>query len=249
MQKKLNSNTLILMCRGNSPATCEIDDILESQGLNISEYIPLRLPCSGRIPTDFIFQALKSGIKNILSIQCEDEFCRFKRGSKINARRLMLSKALLEQLGFKDALRVIKYSRKPIYETAECVGRDKCVFICPYDAIEAEELATPKINYDACVGCGACALVCPHLAIQVAGFEFGGISNLIKRYGESAIKLKTEGKSPIILAFCCQWSEFSALDDAESPIFKKRLLPWKSHALRRLTQSRLLTHFIVALMA
>lgn len=223
MQKKSKSDTLVLMCRGNSPTTCEIEEILEDKGLSITNYIPLRLPCSGRVPTELIFQVLKSGIKNVVSIQCEDEFCRFKEGTKINARRLMLGRAVLEQLGFsKDALKVIKYSRKAVYETEKCVGCDKCVFICPYDAIEAEEFATPKINYDLCVGCGACALVCPHLAIQIKGFEFENVSKLITSYGESARKLKAEGKFPVILVFCCQWSEFSALDDPESLLFKKK---------------------------
>jgi len=220
MRKRSKSETLVLMCRGNSPATCEIEEILQDQGLKITNYIPLRLPCSGRIPTEFIFQTLKSGIKNVVSVQCEDEFCRFKEGTKINSRRLMLGKALLEQLGFsKDALKIVKYSRKTVYETEKCVGCDKCVFICPYEAIEAEEFATPKVNYDLCVGCGACALVCPHLAIEVKGFEF---EDVLKRYGESARKLKAEKKFPLILVFCCQWSEFSALDDPESLLLKKK---------------------------
>jgi coenzyme F420-reducing hydrogenase delta subunit/ferredoxin len=222
MRDECKSDTLVLMCRGNSPATCEIEEILQDQGLNMSNYIPLRLPCSGRIPTEFILQALKSGIKNVVSIQCENEFCRYKEGTKINARRLMLGKALLEQLGFsKDALKVIKYSRKAVYETEKCVGCDKCVFICPYGAIEAEEFATPKINYDLCVGCGACALVCPHLAIQIKGFAF---EDVLKRYGDSAAKLKAEGKFPVILVFCCQWSEFSALDNPESLPLKKKAI-------------------------
>jgi len=223
MQERSKSDTLVLMCRGNSPATCKIEEILQNQCLNISNYIPLRLPCSGRVQTEFIFQALKSGIKNVVSIQCEDEFCRFKQGTKINARRLTLGRAVLKQLGFsKDALQVIRYSRKAVYETEKCVGCDKCVFICPYDAIEAEEFATPKINLDLCVGCGACALVCPHLAIEIKGFEFENISKLITLYGESVRKLKAEGKFPAILVFCCQWSEFSALDDPECLLFKKK---------------------------
>jgi len=222
LREKNGSETLVLMCRGNSPATCEIEEILQNEGLKISSYIPLRLPCSGRIPTEFVFKVLNSGIKNIVSIQCEDKFCRFKEGTKINARRIMLSKALLEQLGFsEDALKVVKYSRKVVYETEKCVGCDKCVFICPYGAIEAEEFATPKINYEECVGCGACALVCPHSAIQIKGFEF---EEVLKRYGESAQKLKAEGKSPLVLAFCCQWSEFSALDDPKSLLLKKKAI-------------------------
>jgi coenzyme F420-reducing hydrogenase delta subunit len=220
MKEKCNSNTLVLMCRGNSPSTCEIEKILKDQGLNITNYIPMRLPCSGRVPAEFIFQALKSGIKNIVSIQCEDAFCRFKEGTKINTRRVLLSRAVLNQLGVdKNAAKVIKYSRKVVYDTEKCVGCDKCVFICPYKAIEAEPFATPKVLYEDCMGCGACALVCPHHAIQVEGFEF---ENVLKRYAESARKLKAEGKFPVILVFCCQWSEFSALDDPESQLLRKK---------------------------
>ncbi|MEM2386970.1 MAG: hydrogenase iron-sulfur subunit, partial [Candidatus Bathyarchaeia archaeon] len=99
-----------------------------------------------------------------------------------------------------------------------CVGCDKCIFICPYKAIEADHFATPKILYDYCMGCGACALVCPHYAIQLKGFEF---ENVLKRYCDSAIRLKAERKSPVVLVFCCQWSEFLALDYPETMLFKR----------------------------
>jgi coenzyme F420-reducing hydrogenase delta subunit len=222
VRKKVDSDKLVLMCRGNSPPTYEVEEILADQGLDIANYIPLRLPCSGRVPTDFIFKVLNSGMKNIVSIQCEDPFCRFKEGTKINTRRMLLGKSVLEQLGFdKNALRVVKYSRKVVYDTEKCVGCNKCVFICPYKAIEAEPFATPKILYDDCMGCGACALVCSHHAIQVKGFEF---ENVLQRYGESAAKLKVQAESPVILLFCCQWSEFSALDAPESTLFGKNTL-------------------------
>ena len=54
--KSQKADTLVLMCRGNSPSTGEVEDILKEQGLNVDNYIPLRLPCAGRVPTDFIFQ-------------------------------------------------------------------------------------------------------------------------------------------------------------------------------------------------
>jgi len=222
MTQKCKTDTLVLMCRGNSPSTCEIEEILMNQGLKIDNYIPLRLPCSGRIPAEFVFKVLKTGIKNVISIQCEDAFCRFKEGTKISTRRMTLGRAVLDQLGLsKDAFRVVKYSRKVVYDTAKCVGCDKCVFICPYKAIEAEPFATPKVLLDSCMGCGACALVCPHQAIQVKGFEF---EEVLKRYTEAAKKLRTLGKSPLILVFACQWSEFSALDHSESELPKKNTL-------------------------
>jgi coenzyme F420-reducing hydrogenase delta subunit len=212
-QEKCKSDTLVLMCRGNSPSTCEVEEILKEQGLNVKNFIPLRLPCSGRVPTEFIFRILKSGIKNVVSIQCEDAFCRFKEGTRISTRRMLLGRAVLEQFGLsKDALRVVKY-----YDTEKCVGCDKCVFVCPYRAIEAEPFATPKILYEDCMGCGACALVCPHSAIQVKGFEFEGV---MRCYADAAKKLKEEGKFPVILVFVCQWSEFQALDNPENLLKK-----------------------------
>ena len=213
VQENVKSDTLVMMCRGNSPSTCEIEDTLQDQGVVCGNYLPLRVPCSGRIPTDFIFKVLNSGVKNIVSIQCEDAFCRMKEGTKISTRRLQLSKNVLQQLGFdEDALKVVKYSRKAVYDTLKCVGCDKCIFICPYDAIKAEPFATPRIVYEDCVGCGACQLVCPHEAIEVKGFEF---QNVLDRYGDSLAQLKAQSKEPAVLMFVCQWSEFSALDNPD----------------------------------
>jgi ferredoxin len=114
------------------------------------------------------------------------------------------------------------YARKAVYATDKCVGCDKCVFICPYEAIEAEPLATPKINLEKCVGCGACALVCPHLAIQLEGFEYENVSRRIQRYGEAAKKLRASGETPVVLVFVCQWSEFPALDQPEISLFDNK---------------------------
>ena len=222
VRKKVDADTLVLMCRGNSPSNCEVEEILADQGLSVEKYIPMRLPCSGRIPTDFIFKTLNSGVKNIVSIQCEDDFCRYKEGTKVNARRLQLSKNVLKQLGFpENALTVVKFSRKAVYKTDECVGCDKCVFICPYDAIKAQPFSTPKIIYEDCVGCGACALVCPHQAIEVKGYEF---ENILQRYGQAATTMKANNKTPAVLVFSCQWSEFSALDNPDSALKGKNAM-------------------------
>ena len=221
--KEKNSRILVLMCRGNSPSTCEVEEILQKENINASNYIPMRVPCVGRITTEFIMKTLASGIKRIIAIQCEDDFCRYKRGSRINTRRQLLTKELLKQMGFKDnALTVVKHAQKAVYFTEKCVGCDKCTSTCPYEAIETEAFATPKINLDKCVGCGACALVCPHLAIQLKGFEYETVSSLIQRFAKAARHLKATGVKPTILVFCCQWSEFSALDQPENRLFGNR---------------------------
>ncbi len=221
-EKAKDADTLVFMCRGNSPSTGEIQDILKAQGLKVDNYLTLRLPCSGRVPTDFIFEALNSGIKNIVSVQCEDPFCRYKEGTKINTRRLVLARNVLKQLGFdEDSVRIVKFSRKAIYDVDACVGCGKCVFICPYDALEFASFATPRLNEEKCVGCGACQLVCPQHAIQVKGFEF---EEVLDRYGKSLAALKEKGKGPAVLAFVCQWSEFSALDNPNGAFEGKNVL-------------------------
>jgi len=211
LMKQKGSETLVLTCRGSSPAPCEMVDLLKEKG--IRDFVSLRLPCVGRVSPEFFLRTLAQGADKIVVMQCEEGFCRFKKGSEVNAQRLMLTQALLSQLGFKDdTLSFIKVSNKAVYDTQKCVGCDKCTFICPYDAIEAKPLATPEINLDRCVGCGACALVCPHLAVQLKGFEYEPFSKMVLDCGAKAKKLKSDGVKPVVLVFCCQWSEFSALD-------------------------------------
>ncbi|NLT36922.1 MAG: hydrogenase iron-sulfur subunit [Methanomassiliicoccus sp.] len=208
-----NEDTLVIMCRGNSPSSGEIEDILAAQGLGGNSYLSMRVPCAGRIPMDFIFNVLRSGTKNIISVQCQDGFCRMKEGTSIETRRMLLGMAVIQQFGYpRDALKVVKYSRKAMWINQECVGCDKCVFICPYDAIIAEPFSSPKVIEDKCVGCGACQLVCPHKAIQVKGYEF---DNVLASYGGAAKRMRSQRDLPAILVFSCQWSEFSALDDPE----------------------------------
>ncbi len=221
-KKTVKADTLVMMCRGNSPTDGEMADIFKEQGLNVKNYIPLRVPCAGRIPTDFVFNVLQGGIKNIVSVQCEDAFCRMKEGTKIETRRLMLGQAVLEQLGYsKDAVKVVKYSRKAVHVTEECVGCDKCVFICPYKAITAQSFANPKIDMEKCTGCGACQLVCPHDAIQVKGFEF---NNVMEKYANAVTKLKAAKKVPAVVVFSCQWSEYAGLDDPDSVLKGKNAM-------------------------
>jgi coenzyme F420-reducing hydrogenase delta subunit/formate hydrogenlyase subunit 6/NADH:ubiquinone oxidoreductase subunit I len=208
-----NAHTLVLMCRGNSPPPCDIMRVLDCEGY--TDYIPLRLPCVGRVPTEFILKALTLGLSKIVVFRCEEDFCRFEEGSRIGNQRLLLAKQVLQELGYAaDTLEILTRAKKAVYNTDECVGCDKCVFVCPYEAIDVEQLATPKILLDKCVGCGACAMVCPHAAIQVEGFEHDSVAQRLESYGVAAKELKSKNVSPVILVIACQWSEFSALDQS-----------------------------------
>jgi coenzyme F420-reducing hydrogenase delta subunit/ferredoxin len=207
------AKTLVLTCRGSNPVTFDIEEKLKDE--NLENYVTLRLPCVGRVPPEFYLKNLASGTKKILILQCEEDFCRFKKGSQIGINRLELLKDTVKELGYAPNNLIIKKdSLKAVYDTDKCVGCGKCVFVCPYNAIVWKDMSTPEIITEDCVGCGACALVCPHQAIELRGYEFEEVSEIIKKCSDKADKVKARGK-PAILLFVCQWSEFSALDDVQ----------------------------------
>jgi coenzyme F420-reducing hydrogenase delta subunit len=207
------AKTLVLTCRGSNPVTFNIEDTLKDE--NLENYISLRLPCVGRVPPEFYLNNLASGVEKILVLQCEEDFCRFKKGSKIGINRFELLKDTVNVLGYdSNNLIIKKNSLKAVYDIEKCVGCGKCVFVCPYDAIVWKDVSTPEIKTEDCMGCGACALVCPHQAIELRGYEFEPVSNIIKNCSNKVGKIKAQGKSAILL-FVCQWSEFSTLDEVQ----------------------------------
>ena len=207
------AKTLVLTCRGSNPVTFDIEEKLKDE--NLEKYVSLRLPCVGRVPPEFYLKNLASGTEKMLFLQCEEDFCRFKKGSQIGINRLELLKDTVRELGYDPNNLIIKKdSLKAVYDTEKCVGCGKCVFVCPYDAIVWKDMSTPEIKTEDCVGCGACALVCPHQAIELRGYEFEPVSEIIKKFSGKASKAKAQGKAAILL-FVCQWSEFSALDDVQ----------------------------------
>jgi coenzyme F420-reducing hydrogenase delta subunit len=208
------AKTLVLSCRGSNPVTFDIDDTIKDE--NVDNFVSLRLPCVGRVPPEFYLNNLASGVDKILVLQCEEDFCRFKKGSQIGINRFELLKDTVKELGYDTSnLTIKKNSLKAVYDTEKCVGCGKCVFICPYDAIVWKDISTPEIKTEDCMGCGACALVCPHQAIELRGYEFEPVSEIIKNCSRKTAKAKAQGK-PAILLFVCQWSEFSALDDVQN---------------------------------
>lgn len=210
-----STDTLVLMCRGNSPSSGEVSGILSDRGIGEGR-VSVRLPCAGRVPTEFLFKALASGVPRIVSIQCDERFCRMRQGSSIGSRRIALSRAVLGQLGYpEDAVQVVNYSRKAHWDGRECVGCDKCVFVCPYEAIRAQPFSSPALSIDDCMGCGACQMVCPHHAIEVRGYEF---RPFMEAYLAAVGTMKLRNDRPAILVLCCQWSDYSALDDPAQPL-------------------------------
>lgn len=213
---------LLLTCRSNDPLPDKVREALRRQ--NLTQFISLRLPCVGRVSPEFLLKVLASGIKRIAVVPCED-YCRFKEGSKVGVRRFKLMQTLLGQLNLETALTVIEGLPRARIETEKCVSCGDCVEACSNQAIQLK--STPRVaelNIDKCSGCGACVVVCPTLAISIEGLGNKDVLSSISSSILPKSDTKNQGKKPAILVFCCQWSEFSALDETRSSSSNENLL-------------------------
>jgi len=206
------SASLVVACRGSTPP----DELLDTlEGLNLNRPILMRVPCVGRLPSVFYITAISMGIKQIVIVQCKQDFCRFDKGSLMNYRRVVMLQSMLKAFGYaNNTITLIERAKQIEYDTAKCVGCDKCINICPYGAIEAQPLSTPKVDYTKCTGCGACAVVCPHVALEIHGHECERFAELIMRHADRMKEIRA--RSPAILVLCCQWAEFVSLDQDHS---------------------------------
>lgn len=217
------SDTLVLTCRGSGPSQKVITSQLEK--MQLGDAASVILPCVGRVPPELLLKTLKMGIRKLVAMPCEDEYCRFKDGSMIGTRRLLLIRATLNQLGFEpDTLTVSKRSIKAHVDSSRCIGCGNCGYTCPYDAIMMAVPKVAKLNPEACSGCGACTAVCPALAITLDGFDYESISQTIHDYSLLVPKIRQKTKKSAILVLSCQWGEFSDLDPDQEGLVENAAL-------------------------
>jgi len=224
------SDTLVIMCRGSAPDIKGVEKLF-----GISEFIPLLVPCVGRVPDELYLRALLMGITKIDVLACDEDYCRFERGSAVTHRKITALNIILDQLGYgRDIITLKEHSLKVQVDANLCIACGNCVFYCPYDAAELKSPGGISFDLAACRGCGLCVAMCPALALELENWERERISRLIKR-------LSAEMKPPKVLVFRCQWASFPALDGEPSPHVRFIDLPCASrvdrfHVLEALQQ-------------
>jgi len=198
---KYDSATLIIMCRGSAPDFSDVEAMFD-----VTKFIPLSVPCVGRLPEEVLLRAITMGIKGIKVLACDDDYCRFLRGSPVTMRKVLGLNLLLEQLGYgKDIITLKQHSLKVKAETNLCISCGNCVFYCPYDAARLDSPGTVNFDLAYCKGCGLCVAMCPSIALDLENWEKERISALIS-------KLAAEMRTPKILVFRCQWAVFPSLN-------------------------------------
>lgn len=205
-KQEYDSDTLVIMCKGSAPDFAGIEKFF-----GVTKFIPLSVPCVGRVPEEVYLKALVMGIKGINVLACDEDYCRFEQGSTITGRKIIALNLLLEQLGYgREAITLKRNSLKVKADTDLCIACGNCVFYCPYDAAKLESPGAVNFDLDLCHGCGLCVAMCPALALDLDNWERERISTLISR-------LSAEIKPPKVLVFRCQWAVFPSLDKELAP--------------------------------
>ena len=198
------SDTLVIMCKGSAPDFAGVEKLF-----GVKEFIPLSVPCVGRVPEEVFLEAIVMGIRKIDILACDEDYCRFEDGSSVAGRKIAALNLLLEQLGYgKEALTLKRHSLKVKVDTDLCIACGNCVFYCPYDAAKLESPGAVSFDLTLCRGCGLCVAMCPAIALDLENWEKERMSTLIS-------ELSAGIQKPKILVFRCQWAVFPSLDNGQ----------------------------------
>ena len=213
-KQEYECDTLVIMCKGSAPDFTGIERLF-----GVAKFIPLSVPCVGRIPEEVFLKAIVMGIKEVYVLACDEDYCRFEKGSPITGRRILALNLLLEQLGYgKEVITLKRNSLKVKADRDLCISCGNCAFYCPYDAVKLESPGAVSFDLAFCKGCGLCVAMCPAMALELENWERERISALLSQ-------LASEMQPPKILVFRCQWAVFPSLGEEFAPNIRAIDLP------------------------
>ncbi|WP_202319842.1 hydrogenase iron-sulfur subunit [Archaeoglobus neptunius] len=78
-------------------------DLAGSMKMEYPESIKLiRVPCSGRVETEFILQALLNGADGVFVAGCPVAECHYRMGNRIARKRIAILKRILPEFGIES---------------------------------------------------------------------------------------------------------------------------------------------------
>ncbi|MDQ7778091.1 MAG: hydrogenase iron-sulfur subunit [Planctomycetota bacterium] len=200
---KEGADELVVACRGTAltPATWR-----QKLGIDRPTAMYFSLPCLGRLHLNFYVEAASAGLKKIILVSCEQEFCRYKKGSETVSNRFAAAQPVLDDLGFgSDMLELRTLAPRAEIDDKKCITCGTCAFVCPYEAIQIKDSAA-RLEKEKCKGCGLCVPGCPAIAIKLEGSDCDAVTKEIAEFAGGPAK-------PKVLVLGCQWSEYRSCDE------------------------------------
>ncbi len=200
------SDVLVVMCKGSAPDAARVKELF-----GVSRFVTLSVPCVGRVPEEIFLKAMLMGFNEIDVLACEEDYCRFVRGSPVTGRKIAGLNRMLDQLGRGKAINLKQNSLKVKASSDLCIACGNCVYFCPYHAAKLNSPGVITFDLSLCKGCGLCTAMCPALALDLENWERERISNLVAQHA-------LDMPAPRILVFRCQWAVFPSLNgDTPAP--------------------------------
>ena len=195
------SDTLVISCRGSTPPKEQLAEMV-----GVEDFIPLVIPCVGRMPLNTYMDAVTLGINKIYVVACEEDYCRFSEGAETSTTKMSTAQLMMEDMGYpEDMVELLRNSFVAVVDRDACVGCGNCFALCPFDAVTMESPGISNIDEEKCRGCGICVPFCTGMAIELKNSEYAPMSKKIED--------EVERTEPKLVVFGCQWSEFRMLDD------------------------------------
>ena len=171
---------------------------------NFSRIFDLDTDTSGYLQTDNVHRtSVMTNRKGILvtgqsrSVQTESAQQADAKAAVITA----LSLAEASASGVPDKAEI---------DTGRCIRCLTCFRICPHRAVTKERNRV-EITPEACEGCSICTAECPREAIRLTDLNPLNLKDHLAQHQQ-----KPETSNPLIVAFCCRRSAFTAGETARS---------------------------------
>ncbi|HUT96799.1 MAG TPA: 4Fe-4S binding protein, partial [Dehalococcoidales bacterium] len=84
VKPQYKSDTLVVMCKGSAPDFSQVGKLF-----GVKDFLPLSVPCVGRVSEELLLAMLAEGMNKIDILACDEDYCRFHRGSPLTGRRVM----------------------------------------------------------------------------------------------------------------------------------------------------------------
>jgi len=152
--------------------------------------------------------------------------------SESESKGIFLCGSAIEPMFIKETLthasatafKVLKYLKYTIFqadllvskiEEEACDGCKACVELCPFEAIDFDEVKDLAVINDLkCEGCGVCTAICPTGAAQLTNYERDILFRQVEALLSTKKALEGDTEDKTILAFVCSECAYGSVDIA-----------------------------------